>query len=304
MRNACIRGLRWTATGIAALALLLVVVNLGLTTAFLAREHELGRWYVDIRRLALSGDHRRGAPAAGAYRQLYAELIGERPDAKDIRSYFEAQADRGGPIVLDQVLTDYILARWGQVDGRTLPPGVYIGARPLGPDAPPLSWVTQYLAQYALFTRHGYVLVVPPPDTASAPVEFSASRAKDFEPDPPDPRQLMIKAEPFQPGAYDFPSRGQAIHELFRLSDGPQVARRSGPELGGLAGALRKTGARYELFRQNSNTVLGCMLRASDLHRDQFERFRSDPLLRLRLLAIGRPLWSEPLQRPADTRCA
>ena len=113
----------------------------------------------------------------------------------------------------------------------------------------------------------------------------------------------MIRPEPYRPGAYDFPGQGQAVHELFRLTDDPKIVRSTGPALTRLAPALATAGAQYELFGQNSNTVLGCMLRASDLHRDSFQAFRSDPLLRLRLIGIGSPLWSQPLQRVADARC-
>ena len=220
-----------------------------------------------------------------------------------MRAYFERQIADDGPLVLDQVLADYIVARWGTIDSRTFPPGVYVGARAIGPDRPPLSWVTQYLAQYALYPRHGYVLVVDSASGAGPPTEFSASRASDFVDDPPDPHRLAIKPEPFQPGAYDFPGRGQAIHELFRLTDDPDTIRKTGPELTDLANGLEATDARYELFRQNSNTVLGCMLQASELHRDNFERLRQDRLVSLRLLAIDRPLWGQPHDHRAQVRC-
>ena len=293
----------WAAGAIVAVVLLFAAVNLAATAVYLAGEHESGRWGGDARRLALSGAPARGRDAEARVRRLYGRSLGPAPDEAAIRRHLERQASRGGPMVLDQALTDYVLSRWGRIDGRTVPPGVYVGARAIGPDTPPLSPVTKYLAQYALFSRHGYVLVVGAPEDGGQPLEFSASRASDFVAKPPHPHQLMIHPEPFQPGAYDFPSRGQAVHELFRLSDDPEVVRSTGPELRRLAEALRATDARYELFRQNSNTVLGCMLRASDLHRDSFEHLRRDPLFRLRLIAIGRPLWSQPMQRAADTRC-
>ncbi len=165
---------------------------------------------------------------------------------------------------MDQALVDYIQLRWGAIDGRTLPAGVYVGARAIGPDTPPLSHFTKYLAQYGLYARHGYVLVVPAPQQGIGPVEYSASRVSDFIQDPSDPHALMIRPEPFQSGAYDFPGPGQGVHELFRLSADPQTIRQSIGELTRLAGNLRATGARYELFRQNSNTVLARLIHAND----------------------------------------
>lgn len=298
--------LRWTGRALAVVLVavgLFALANLAATAALLVREHQAERLYTDAARLWVANGRAQGDRAERRFARLYGSSLGRNPDPARLKAWLEQQGGAGGPIVLDEVLADYVLTRWGRVDGRVLPPGVYFGARALGPDTAALSRWTEYLAQYLFFPRHGYVLIVPPADDPAGSTEFSASWAKDFSAHPAHPNQLMIKAEPFAPGAYDFPAAGQAVHELFRLSSDPEVARRTRPELQGLAGAVGDTDARYELFRQNSNTVLGCMLRASDLQRANFERFRRDPLYRLRLLGIGEPLWSHPGQRPAGSRC-
>jgi hypothetical protein len=301
--HAALRIARLTITGLLGLVVLFALCNLVLTVLFFARLDQLPRLGDDAARLALSGPPARGAEAQRRFEALYAGRIAPDPAPARIRAYFEQQLADGGPLILDQVLADYIIARWGTIDGRTIPAGVYVGARALGPDRRPWSWATRYPAHYALYPRHGYVLVVGAAAAGERPVEFSASRASDFLDQPPAPHRLAIKPEPFQPGAYDFPGPGQAIHELFRLSGDPQIVRSTVPELTALAAALPSTGARYELFGQNSNTVLGCMLRASDLHRENFERLRQDRLTSLRLMSIGRPLWSHPMDRDAGARC-
>lgn len=190
MRKVGVRVARWVAWGAAATLAIIgtfALANVGLTLVFLVSEEQSGRLLIDGHRLALSGGGARGEEAERRYLKLYGRRIGAAPDPATIRRYLEDQASGGRPMVLDQALVDYVIERWGALDGRTVPPGVYVGARAIGPDTSPLLRVTKYLAQYAFYPRHGYVLVIGAPGDGHPPTEFSAGRAMDFvaEPDLP-----------------------------------------------------------------------------------------------------------------------
>jgi hypothetical protein len=286
-----------------ATVLLVAVIGSGLTVTLFTREQQLDRIAGDAARVMVSGPDMSDAAIAARYERLYGDRIGRQPEAADIKRYYTAQLDRSGLLVLDQTLTDYIRMRWDRVDAHTIPAGDYIGARAVGPDTLPLERFTALPAHYLAYGRHGYVLILPELSTGELPLEFSASLAEDFNSDAEHPKQLIIQPEPFDPEAYDFPSRGQSVHELFRLTADSAVIAATGPELRTLASALKDADAQYGLFRQNSNTALGCMLRASELHRAQFSKFREDPLFRMRLPGIGLGLWSDPSDHSVTQRC-
>lgn len=217
-------------------------------------------------------------PGDRALARTWPEL-GGRPEAAEIRAHLEAQA-ADDEFLFDHVLADHIVRRWGRVDARTLPVGVYVGAHALGPDGLPFVPVTKYLAHYLLFPRHAYVLVVP--ETGPA-VVFSASTGEKLGAGG-GPDRLRAVLTPYAPGAYDFPGSGQALHELTRVaSDGDDVdgmLRR----LDAARRRLEASEITYGLLAPNSNTVVGCILQAAG---EMSERRRSTMLLALRAPGFG-----------------
>lgn len=215
-----------------------------------------------------------------AFDVIYGREMGDRPTAADIRAHFERAAE-GGTFLLDQVMVDRMQAINGRIDSRVLPPGVYIGAHALGPDDAPLVWVTKWLAQYLLFPRHAYILVVPGEGEAIA---FSASQEGKFPGDTDAPGRLSARISPFDDDAYDFPSSGEALHEMTIVSRDPAVIAAAPERLDAARRALEARDATYGLLAPNSNTVVGCILERAGLMEAEVRR---STLLALRAPGMG-----------------
>ena len=216
---------------------------------------------------------------ATAFPVVYGRDLGPEPSTDAIRDYFEQEAD-DGVFLLSHVMTDRILSMNGRIDGRAIPPGVYIGAHALGPDGAPWLHVTKYLAHYLLFPRHAYFLVVPKSGPAIA---FSASQNAKFGIDI-HPERLSAEIAPFDPNAYDFPSSGEALHEMTRITDDPARVAGAVGALKEAQARLEKEGLTYGLLAPNSNTAVGCVLQGSGAITEQA---RSSILLALRAPGFG-----------------
>lgn len=265
------------------LILLFASVNLILSlTAFQGDEpleHAVdewrGLWFSPADGQAVSPD---------AFAVIYGDDLAAEPSATDLRAYFVREAERG-VFLLDHVMVDHIIRRFGRIDGRTLPPGVYVGAHALGPDRAPWVHVTKWPAHYLMFPRHAYILVVPETGPART---FSASQNAKFEDDHREGDHLGAKIMDYDRAAYDFPSSGQALHEMTLITDDPARVAAAPAALERARSQLESSGLRYGLLAPNSNTVVGCILEASgEISRAQ----RSRILLAARAPGIGADCW-------------
>lgn len=273
---------KWTVIlgeGLVGIAILFLLCNLILSLSTFrggnpaARTaHELGvLWYS-------TPDDTPVAPEA--FHVIHGGAVGDDPSPARIRAHFE-DASESGTFLLDQIMIDRMQAINGRIDSAVLPPGVYVGAHALGPDDAPLVWVTKWLAHYMLFPRHAYILVVPAEGEAMA---FSASQAGKFPGDTDAPDRLAARLAPYNDAAYDFPSSGEALHEITVVSRDPGVVARA-PEA--LDRARRELAAKdevYGLLAPNSNTVVGCILEDAGLMSG---RVRRSTLLALRAPGLG-----------------
>jgi hypothetical protein len=215
-----------------------------------------------------------------AFEAIHGRDLGDDPTAAEIRAHFLA-ATEGGTFLLDQVMVDRMEAVNGRIDAAVLPPGVYVGAHALGPDKPPLVWVTKWLAHYVLFPRHAYILVVPETGQAWA---FSASQNGKFPGDTDSPDQLAARLTPYTDAAYDFPSSGEALHEMTIVSDDPAVVAAALDRLTRARDWLEALDQPYGLLAPNSNTVVGCILEEAGLMSAEVRR---STLLALRAPGMG-----------------
>jgi hypothetical protein len=214
-----------------------------------------------------------------AFPTVYGRDLGPAPDTAAIHAYLEREAE-DGVFLLDHVMVDRILTLNGRIDARSLPSGVYVGAHALGPDRPPLVPVTKYMGHYLLFPRHAYILVVPQTGPAIA---FSASQnAKFGVTDHPD--RLSAEIAPYTPDAYDFPSSGEALHEMTRITRDPARVAEAVEALKGAQARLEAEGLTYGLLAPNSNTAVGCVLERSG---SITQAERSSILLALRAPGFG-----------------
>ncbi|KQY96532.1 hypothetical protein [Brevundimonas sp. Root1423] len=263
--------------------LLFAAVNLTLSLTAFRGANPLDRSIHELRSLWFSPADGK-AMSAGAFEAVYGQRLGSRPAAADIRAYFSREASRG-IFLLDHVMADHIVARFGRIDGRTLPSGVYVGARALGPDGAPWVGVTKWPAHYLMFPRHAYILVVPESGPA---LVFSASQNAKFDPDLPEGNQLGAQVTTYDREAYDFPSSGQALHEITLITDDPAQVAAAPAALERARAALDARNLRYGMLAPNSNTVVGCILEASGaISREQ----RSRILLSIRAPGIGATCW-------------
>ncbi|NWG46828.1 MAG: hypothetical protein HXY25_09820 [Alphaproteobacteria bacterium] len=287
------RVLAWTAGVVCGLILLFAGLN-GLFGLFLHGPSEAVRQArIDWHRLQLSRALEEGEDPVEAFNRLYAERIARNARADQIRRWYQERIDRGAPLVLDVVMARYIVDRFGALDARTLPPGVYVGTVPIGPTG----WPWRILTHYALFPRHGHALIVPPAEAtrippvtvvlASLESDFKRLRRGDGDGD------IFAGQAVFAPGAHGFPRPRDPVHGLFLLSaDLDDVSRM----LWGVDETVRRLSAAeldYQLLSRNSNTALGCFLAASGLAPERLAALRSDPLVQLRLPGIDRPLWTD-----------
>lgn len=234
--------------------------------------HELGvLWF------STTGD----APTSHrAFRVVHGGEVGDHPTAADIRAHFEA-ASEGGTFLLDQVMIDRMQALNGRIDSRVMPPGIYVGAHALGPDDAPLVWVTKWMAQYLLFPRHAYILVVPATGEAIA---FSASQEGKFPGVTDNPERLSARISAYNDAAYDFPSSGEALHEMTIVSRDPVLVAAAPARLDLAQRELEAMNQTYGLLAPNSNTVVGCILEGAGLMSEQVRR---STLLALRAPGMG-----------------
>lgn len=257
---------------------LFAVVNLMLSLSTFRGEDPLARTVHELRVLWFSPPD--GQPMSPtAFPTVYGRDLGPAPDTAAIHAYLERDAE-DGVFLLDHVMVDRILKLNGRIDARSVPSGVYVGAHALGPDGMPLVPVTKFMAQYLLFPRHAYILVVPENGPAIA---FSASQNAKFGIDI-HPERLSAEIAPFDPNAYDFPSSGEALHEMTRITNDPAQVATSVETLKGAQARLAQEGLTYGLLAPNSNTAVGCVLQGAGAITQQA---RSSILLALRAPGFG-----------------
>ncbi len=272
---------KWSLILLQWLALLVVVfalVNLALGLSVQSRE-DRGRRFVHVATALWFSplDGRTADPTAFA--RLYGDELGSDPDANEVRGYFERRLD--GTIVLDQIMTEHLVDRFEGVNAQTFPAGVYVGVRALGPDGLPFVPVTKYLAHFLFFPRHAYILVVP--ETGPAQV-FSASLNGHFDEDADDQQHLAAQIGDYGPGAYDFPSSGQAVHELTMVTRDPAETEAALESLSRAKDRLDAAGIEYGVLAPNSNTVIGCILEDAGV---MSQAQRSSALLAVRAPGVG-----------------
>ncbi|MFN3877623.1 MAG: hypothetical protein ACK4MH_04525 [Brevundimonas sp.] len=264
--------------GMVGFVALFAAVNLVLSLSTFRGEDPLSRTVHELRVLWFSPPD--GAPMSPtAFPTVYGRDLGPAPDTVAIHAFLEREAE-DGVFLLDHVMVDRILKLNGRIDARSVPSGVYVGAHALGPDDRPLVPVTKFLAQYLLFPRHAYILVVPESGQAIA---FSASQNAKFGIDT-HPERLSAEIAPFDPNAYDFPSSGEALHEMTRITNDPASVATAVEMLKGAQARLAAEGLTYGLLAPNSNTAVGCVLQGAGAITQQA---RSSILLALRAPGFG-----------------
>jgi hypothetical protein len=264
--------------GLVGFVALFAVVNLVLSLSTFRGEDPLARTVHELRVLWFSPPD--GQPMAPtAFPTVYGRDLGPAPDTAAIHAYLQREAE-DGVFLLDHVMVDRILKLNGRIDARSVPSGVYVGAHALGPDGMPLVPVTKFMAQYLLFPRHAYILVVPENGPAIA---FSASQNAKFGIDI-HPERLSAEIAPFDPNAYDFPSSGEALHEMTRITNDPARVATAVETLKGAQARLAQEGLTYGLLAPNSNTAVGCVLQGAGAITQQA---RSSILLALRAPGFG-----------------
>ncbi|WP_295227379.1 hypothetical protein [uncultured Brevundimonas sp.] len=264
--------------GLVGFVALFAVVNLVLSLSTFRGEDPLARTVHELRVLWFSPPD--GQPMSPtAFPSVYGRDLGPAPDTAAIHAYLEREAE-DGVFLLDHVMVDRILKLNGRIDARSVPSGVYVGAHALGPDGMPLVPVTKFMAQYLLFPRHAYILVVPESGPAIA---FSASQNAKFGIDI-HPERLSAEIALFDPNAYDFPSSGEALHEMTRITNDPARVATAVETLKGAQARLAQEGLTYGLLAPNSNTAVGCVLQGAGAITQQA---RSSILLALRAPGFG-----------------
>ncbi|KIC56239.1 hypothetical protein RM53_13060 [Brevundimonas nasdae] len=264
--------------GLVGFVALFAVVNLVLSLSTFRGEDPVARTVHELRVLWFSPPD--GQPMSPtAFPTVYGRDLGPAPDTAAIHAYLEREAE-DGVFLLNHVMVDRILKLNGRIDARSVPSGVYVGAHALGPDGMPLVPVTKFMAQYLLFPRHAYILVVPENGPAIA---FSASQNAKFGIDI-HPERLSAEIAPFDPNAYDFPSSGEALHEMTRITNDPVRVATAVETLKGAQARLAQEGLTYGLLAPNSNTAVGCVLQGAGAITQQA---RSSILLALRAPGFG-----------------
>ncbi|PZO04036.1 MAG: hypothetical protein DCF28_06360 [Alphaproteobacteria bacterium] len=273
---------KWALIGFQALAGvfgLFCLINLGLSLSTFRGENPAARTAHELGVLWFSTPNGQST-SDRAFEVIHGGALGAEPTAAEIRAHFEA-ASEGGTFLLDQIMVDRMKKVNGQIDGRVLPSGIYVGAHALGPDSPPLVWVTKWMAHYMLFPRHAYILVVP--ETGQA-VVFSASQSGKFPGDVGSPNRLTARITPYDDSAYDFPSSGEALHEMTIVTRDPAIVASAPAALNAARARLEALDETYGLLAPNSNTVVGCILEDADLLDPEVRR---STLLAFRAPGLG-----------------
>lgn len=273
---------KWSLIGLEAVAgfvVMFALVNLALGAWINRDEPMMDRFFHEAGALWLSPAE--GEPVdPSAFRALHGEALGRAPSGGAIRNWFsEALSDDGA--TLDHIMVAEMDRRLGGLSAETFPPGVYVGARAIGPDAAPWVGVTKWLWHFLFFPRHAYVLVVP--ETGPALV-FSASQGSKFDDEASRPDRLEARIERYAPGAYDYPSSGQAVHELIRIAEAPEDIDTIAARLRAAQARLAAADTRYGVLAPNSNTVIGCLLEEAGVLTPAQ---RADAILTLRAPGVG-----------------
>ena len=273
---------KWTmivGQGLAGFVGLFAVVNLGLSLSTFRGENPASRTMHELGVLWFSTPDGQSV-SDQAFRIIHGGAVGANPTRVDIRAHFE-RAAQGDTFLLDEVMIDRIQALNGRIDSRVMPAGVYVGAHALGPDDAPWVWVTKWMAHYLLFPRHAYILVVPEQGEA---LVFSASQEAKFPGPHGDPQRLSARLTPYNDFAYDFPSSGEALHEMTVVSLDPAIVAAAPAALEAARQRLIALNETYGLLAPNSNTVVGCILEDAGLMSAQVRR---STLLALRAPGMG-----------------
>jgi hypothetical protein len=271
---------RWTIIAVQAavgLFLLFALVNLALWFSIDRSGGPVRQAMWEVEALARSPLDGEQAPDH-AFTALYGDVLGAEPDVGEVRDYFEDQSQRE-EFVLEHVMTQRMLSLNDRLDARVFPSGVYVGLRAMGPDGAPMVYVTRHLAHFMFFPRHAYILVVPEQGEATV---FSASVNNKLDEDAEHPNHLRATLQAYDVEAYDFPSSGQAVHLMTRISD--EVATDALARLETAAQRLAEAEVTYGVLAPNSNTVIGCLLEdAGVMTRTE----RSGALLAVRAPGLG-----------------
>lgn len=284
--------LRWGARSLGivlVLSGLVVLINLSLTLILFGPREGLGRLVSDWERIRVAHAVHRGALTPElAFERIYGSALGSNPAPAHIRRWLAADLEQDEPMIWDVTLAQFLTQRFGAVDGRSLPPGVYLGAGPIGPDA----WPGPIITHYLVFPRHGYVLVVPPARNGSAAraLEATASERHDFRASG-NGRDLYAVVTDYRPGAFDFPTAGEPVHDLFLLTSDPDETEAVAAQLRSAARRVDRAQLPYELLSRNSNSALSCFLRTAGLPEHRIERLRRSMIIHLRLPGISRSVW-------------
>lgn len=282
--------LGWLSAGLAVL-----IAGLGLISVWsyvIYFEEPRTRMSADWRRLAGARALAEGESPATVFNRVYGRTIGVDASDAEIRAWYESAIAADDVLVLDAVIAAYAHERFGGV-GAVLPPGLYIAASAIGPDAPALA----VLSHYALFPRHGYVLLVRDGEPA---LEVTASLMDDFFDSPQFTGELLYaRLQPYSPRSPGFATPAEPVHDLYligaELDEAAVVAR-----LERAVGRLQNARLAYRLFNRNSNSALACMVHASGVATERFERLLDDELFQARLPGITEPLWRHDSQVALD----
>ena len=271
---------RWVVIAVQAavgLFLLFALVNLALWFSIDRSGGPIRQALWEVEALARSPMDGEQAPDS-AFTALYGDVLGAEPDASEIRAWFEDRSQRG-QFVLEHVMVQRMDALNGGLDARVFPAGVYVGLRAMGPDGAPMVYLTRHMAHFMFFPRHAYILVVPEQGEATV---FSASVNNKLNDDAEHPNHLRATLQAYDVDAYDFPSSGQAVHLMTRISD--EVAIDALERLETAARRLEEAGVTYGVLAPNSNTVIGCLLEDAGVMTRQE---RSSALLAVRAPGLG-----------------
>lgn len=213
--------------------------------------------------------------ALAAFRSLYPARC--EADLSDC-----VQSENVQPAMFDATLAAVGLERYGAIDARTLPPGAYLAAGPIGPDG----WPYRLLGAL-FFPRHGYLLIVPEPEGGAYPQAeaATASYRGDFR-DSGNKNELYARVEDYRPSSFDFPRAGEPVHELYRLEVPLARLKAVRNAIGAMTDDIQEEGRDYRLLRRNSNSAMGCFLQAAGLTEQELRPLQR-PLVRLRLPGVA-----------------